>query len=114
MFVEPTWFGFDERAETADAEADLLALIDGEAFLCEVKSSWHSLRPSHIDDLVALALRLRPDTALLAVMEAGAGPVAKLGEARARLAEVGIKFELLTLGDHSIHDDPYLASWGDE
>ena len=113
-FVEPTWFGFDERAETADAEADLLALIDGEAFLCEVKSSWHSLRPSHVDDLVALALRLRPDTALLAVMEAGVGPVAKLGEARARLAEVGIKFELLTLGDHSIHDDPYLASWGEE
>ncbi len=113
-FAEPTWFGFDERAETADAEADLLALIDGETFLCEVKSSWHSLRPSHVDDLVALALRLRPDTALLAVMEAGAGPTAKFDEARARLVEVGIKFELLTLNGYAIHDDPYLASWGEE
>lgn len=113
-FIEPTWFGFNARAETADAEADLLALIDGEALLCEVKSSWHSLRPSHVDDLVALALRLRPDTALLAVMEAGAGPIAKLAEARARLAEAGIKFELMTLADHSIDDSPYLASWGDE
>jgi hypothetical protein len=113
-FVEPTWFGFDERSETADAEADLLTLIDGEAFLCEVKSSWHSLRPSHVDDLVALALRLRPDTALLAVMEAGAGRVAMFEKARARLAEVGIKFELLTLDDHPIHDDPYLASWDEE
>lgn len=113
-FVEPTWFGFGERAETADAEADLLALVDGEAYLCEVKSSWHSLRLSHVDDLVALAQRLRPDTALLAVMEVGAGPAPKLAEARARLAEVGIKFELLTLGDHLIHDDPYLTSWDDE
>jgi hypothetical protein len=114
VFVEPTWFGFDEQAETADAEADLLALIDGQAFLCEVKSSWHSLRPSHIDDLVALAQRVRPDTALLAVMEAGAEHVAKLDAARARLAEVGIKLELLTLDGHSVNDDSYLASWDDE
>jgi len=113
-FVEPTWFGFDERAETADAEADLLALIDGQAFLCEVKSSWHSLRPSHVDDLVALSMRLRPDTALLAVMEVGTKSEAKLEEARARLAEAGIKFELLTLDGNSIHDDPYLASRQDE
>lgn len=113
-FVEPTWFGFDERAETADAEADLLVLIDGQAFLCEVKSSWHSLRLSDVDDLVALAMRLRPDTALLAVMEAGTEHAAKLGEARARLAEAGIKFELLTLDGNSIHDDPYLASRQDE
>lgn len=113
-FVEPTWFGFDERAETADAEADLLALIDGQAFLCEVKSSWHSLRPSHVDDLVALSMRLRTDTALLAVMEVGTKSEAKLDEARARLAEAGIKFELLTLDGNSIHDDPYLASRQDE
>lgn len=113
-FVEPTWFGFAATSETADAEADLLVLIDGEAFLCEVKSSWHSLRPSHVDDLVALATRLRPDTALLAVMEAGQGPVAKLEEARVRLAELGIKLELLTPGGHSIHDTPYLVPSDDD
>lgn len=64
--------------------------------------------------LVALSMRLRPDTALLAVMEVGTKSEAKLEEARARLAEAGIKFELLTLDGNSIHDDPYLASRQDE
>ncbi len=60
IFVEPTRFGFTRESIDADAEADLLVLLDGRAMLCEVKSSWHGLRPSHIADFAKLASRLRP------------------------------------------------------
>ena len=107
-YAGPTCFGYSNNYENPDAEADLLALVDGEAVLCEVKSAWRSLRPSHIDDLVALATRLRPDTAMLAVMEEGTNLAAKLGEARALLAARGIKFELLTPAEYKVDDDPFL------
>jgi hypothetical protein len=91
-----------------DAEADLLVLLDGQATLCEIKSSWRSLRTAHIDEFVALAVRLRPDIALLAVMEAGPGPAAQLAAARAQLDAQGIKFELLLPGAPA--HDPFLPS----
>ena len=108
VFVEPTWFGFTHEFVAPDAEADLLVLLDGQAMLCEVKSSWHSLRAADITDLVALARRLRPDTALPAVMEAGAGPATDLEAARAQLAAEAIKFELLTTDVYKRADYPYL------
>jgi hypothetical protein len=108
MFVEPMCFGLTHESMTSDAEADLLILSDGQAMLCEVKSSWHSLRPTHITDFVALASRLRPDIALLAVMETGPGPAADLAKARAQLATDGIEFELLTPDAYTPADDPYL------
>src|SRR5439155_23538499 len=63
IFVEPMWFGFTRESASPNAEADLLVILDGRAMLCEVKSSWHGLRPTHITDFVALARRLRPDIA---------------------------------------------------
>jgi hypothetical protein len=111
IFVEPTWFGFTHESVSADAEADLLVILDGRAILCDVKSSWHGLRPAHITDItdfVALARRLRPDIAMLAVMEAGPGPATHVAEARARLVAEQIEFELLTLDAYSPRDDPYL------
>ena len=88
-------FGFTRESASADAEADLadlLIILDGKAMLCEVKSSWHSLRPVHVADFVALARRLRPDIALLAVMDSGPGPAADLAAAQGQLATEGIKF----------------------
>ncbi len=108
IFVEPTWFGFTGESEDPDAEADLLVILDGQAMFCEVKSSWRSLRHAHIAEFVALASRLRPDIALLAVMEVGPGPAADLAAAREQLAAEGIRFELLTLGECKPEDDPYL------
>jgi hypothetical protein len=108
VFVEPTWFGFARDSTSPDAEADLLVVLDGKAMLCEIKSSWHALRPADITDFVALATRLRPDIALLGVMEAGPGPVADLATARDQLAVEKIEFELLTLDAYSPEDDPYL------
>jgi hypothetical protein len=109
IFVEPTWFGFASESTKPDAEADLLVVLDGQAMLCEVKSSWHSLRLVHITDFVALAIRLRPDTAILAVMENGPGPAGDIAAAQAQLAAEGIKFELLTADAYMVPDDPYLS-----
>lgn len=111
IFVEPTSFGFSE-SRRSDAEGDLLAVVDGEAVLCEVKSSWTQFRS--VAKLVALAKRLRPDIALLAVMGKGVGPTAELEAARTQLAAEGIKFELITLDNHMPEDDPYLRCYGEE
>lgn len=108
IFVEPTTFGFTDESVEPDAEADLLVILDGQALLCEVKSSWRDLRTSNITLFVALARRLRPDIALVAVMEEGQGPVREIAQARAALAADGIIFELLTPNLTAQRDSPYL------
>lgn len=108
IFVEPTWFGYTIESDKKDAEADLLVILDSQAILCEVKSSWHSLRLTDISDFVALAIRLRPDVALLAIMEAGVGSVEHLTIARKQLDDEGIEFELLTPDEYAAYDEPYL------
>lgn len=120
IFVKPTWLGLTEKTtppdaeEEPDAEADLLVLRDGQALLCEIKSSWRSLRASDIEELVKLALKLRPDVAVLGVMETGTGPVDKLKGAELHLAKEGIKFELLQPTEHHFNDDVYLPTyWND-
>jgi hypothetical protein len=112
IFVEPTQFGFSESSMPS-AEADLLVILDGEAIVCEVKSSWHGLRPSDVKAFVDLARRLRPDIALLAVMETGEGLKAELDTARAQLESEQIKFELLTPDRYQLQDRPYLT-FGEE
>jgi hypothetical protein len=111
LFLGPTAFGFDPDADTPDAEADLLAMVDGQAVLCEVKSTWTSVRASHISDLVALAKRIRPDSAVFAVMEEGGSRFATaLQQAGRQLSESGIKLEIITPANYSVSDDPML--WG--
>ncbi|MNE92163.1 hypothetical protein D3C80_1898610 [compost metagenome] len=89
-------------------EADLLAIVDGESILCEVKSSWRSLRAVHVGGFVEQAKHFRPDRAILAVMEEGAKFNDEIRNAEAELKADGIKFELLTLEKYSVHDDPFL------
>ncbi len=115
IYVGPTAFGFTDEAESADAEADLMVLLDGRAYLCEVKSSWSALRGADIEGLVDLAKRLRPDVALLAVMETGGKAQDALAKAKADLAAVGIDFEIMTTEDFGDDDNPYLHfELGDE
>jgi len=113
LYTGPTWFGYSEDSDPS-AEADLLVLSDGEAIICEVKNSWRALRRSDIDDFVALAIRLRPDKALLAVMENGEGAVDELTAARNKLEAKDIAFELLTVQSDQAYDDPNLPSPGFE
>ncbi len=111
IYSGPTSFGFDPDRELPDAEADLLVLKDGKAFLCEVKSSWTGLRPADIENLVKLSERLRPDVALLAVMEVGDGSasnMALIDKAKLQLAGSGIEFVLMIDKFQGARDDPYL------
>jgi hypothetical protein len=59
-------------------------------------------------NLVALAKRLRPDTALLAVMDNGMKLENEIAAAKAELTAAGISFELLTLDSRPLDDNPYL------
>ena len=97
MYAGPTCFGFSDTYDVADAEADLLAVVDGKAILCEVKSSWRSFRPVDVDSLVSLAKRLRPDQVMLAVMEDGGSRFEeKIKAASGLLAAEGMTLEVLT------------------
>ncbi|WPO40628.1 hypothetical protein [Tardiphaga sp. 42S5] len=108
LFVEPMWFYFDRDAREPDAEADLLVVSDGKAVLCEVKASWSILRRNDISKLVELAKRLRPDIALLAVMDKGRELEAEISTAIDELKGVGIAFDLITLDGCPLGDNPYL------
>jgi hypothetical protein len=108
MYLGPTCFGYSPDSRNPDVEADLLAVVDGESILCEVKSAWRSLRAAHIEDFVHLAKRLRPDRAILAVMEKGSHLDEEMWTAETALKADGIQFELLTLANYSVEDDPYL------
>ncbi|MBR0827072.1 hypothetical protein JQ596_16145 [Bradyrhizobium manausense] len=110
IFLEPAWLYYHESSTSPDAEADLLVIIDGNSFLCEVKASWSVLRTRDITNLVELAKRLRPDIALLAVMENDRKLDEEIESAGAALAAVGIRFELMTLEQYSLEDGPYLLS----
>lgn len=108
IYVGPTEFGFSPNMEASEGESDLLVLVDGRTLLCEAKSSWRDVRQGELDKLADLALRLRPDVALLAVMEAGTGPVDTIAEIRARLTTANIGFEVLTPRPGGEYDDPFL------
>jgi hypothetical protein len=112
LYLEPTRFYYGKEYKAADAETDLIVLIDGQVLLCEIKSAWRSLRISDLESFIALAIRLRPDRAILAVME----PLAdkKLGadiDAVAKqLNEAGIAFELLTADAYAPPGEPFLLT----
>jgi hypothetical protein len=108
LYSGPTWFHFENADAGPEAEADLLMVSDGRAIVCEAKSSWARLRPRDIDDLVALAQRLRPDVALLAVMDSGENQAPKIAQARTELSDVGIELKVMTLSTHPLQDGPYL------
>ncbi len=112
-YAGPTIFFYTEEAHDKnqpDAEADLLAVADGKALLCEVKSSWSVVTKADIGKLVELARRLRPDVAVLAVMEGGSNFAAELTCARADLEAVAIEFRLLTWQPDGFLDGPNLRA----
>lgn len=106
MYLGPTCLGYSDDQDKPDAEADLLAVIDGEVVLCEVKSAWRSLRSVHVSDFVELAKRLRPDHAILAVMDENSFLEAHLAKAKEDLLSENIEFSLLTPKSFAANDDP--------
>ena len=106
MYAPPTSFGYTLQ-RTPSAEGDLLVISDGHAILCEVKSSWRLVQDTDVNDFSALALRVRPDRALFAVMEDGIGPARAIEQARKELSIAGVEFTIMTPGPDR-YDSPYL------
>mgnify|MGYP003874496283 FL=1 len=96
----------DNPRRRGDNEADLICIVDGLVHLCEVKSSARSI---DVASLVAVAQRIRPDKAVLAVMGATSpGLDAKCAELQELLVDTGIAVELLTLDDRDFDSDAFL------
>lgn len=108
LYMEPTCFGYGHDYDNPDAEADLLVVVDGESVLCEIKSAWRSLRTDDLTSFVALAKRMRPDRAILAIMEKGGKLEAEIRAAERELSDASIKFELLTPDTYQPEDEPFL------
>ncbi|MFZ6758613.1 hypothetical protein ACO0K9_15525 [Undibacterium sp. Ji50W] len=108
LYLGPVSFGYDDVYDTSDREADLLAIVDGQTVLCEVKSAWRSLRKIDLTSFIELSLRLRPDCAILAIMENLKDK--KLDDdienVKRQLSKESIKFELLTTDKHIVDGQP--------
>lgn len=111
IYVGPTAFGFDPDGRNADAEADLLVLRDGEAILCEVKSSWSHLRGKDIEKLAVLAKRLRPDKTVLALMDDNVALARELASAKDDLEKHGIVFDIMRFDASRGRHGPYLGEF---
>lgn len=115
MFIGPRWYGYahstgSPHERPPDAESDLIALVDGQILLCEVKASWRQCKSSDLPNLVALAKRLRPDCVVLAVMDEPTNATESLEAAKRELEVEDIQFRVLTRGRaRDTHDGPYLA-----
>jgi hypothetical protein len=82
---------FEKRK--SDVEIDLLAVVDGTTYLCESKSSSGSIDTSKFAEV---AKRIRPDVAMLAVMEQESPALNAIFERITQaLDRTGIKPELL-------------------
>jgi hypothetical protein len=110
-YAGPTKFFYSFEAadqNRPDAEADLLVVADGRALLCEVKSSWSIVTNADIRKLTELAQRLRPDVAVLAVMDDGQNFAEVLAKAQIDLHATGIEFRVVTWRPDDMLDGPYL------
>jgi hypothetical protein len=91
-----------------DHEADLVCVLDGRVYLCEVKTSLHQI---DVPALASVAQKVRPDGVLLAVMEAESARMRdKLTELRQLLPGDRISAELIALQDSALRTDAYLPS----
>jgi hypothetical protein len=113
-FVGPCWYYYQPSDSpqdqiSPDAESDLIVLLDGQVYLCEIKATWRQLRSTDLPTIVSLSKKLRPDNVLLAVMEASPGPTKSLEATRTELQAESIGFKVITLGrEIELYDGPYL------
>ncbi|MDP1646198.1 MAG: hypothetical protein Q8L71_11980 [Thiobacillus sp.] len=109
-FEGPLDIFFDQDAAEAgrqETDIDLTMIDDGIVRMCEVKQSERQFKdPARLAQTMA---KLRPDIAMIAVMEADSPALRrKFEEFSAALTGTGIKPELFTLGaTNDISADPY-------
>lgn len=93
-----------------DAEIDLVAVIDGEVFLCEIKSSGR-IKDSDIQKFINLTNRIRPNVAILTVMEEISDKVRQelIKKVNGKFDQ-GIKFEIMSFKEYHLEDWPALPT----
>ena len=108
-FCESAQLFYDDKAysnKSPNAEFDLIAVVDGLVYLCEVKSSSRELELAKFENIAA---RIRPDIALLAVMgELTQKLDQKFTVTSKRLNKIGIETELLTLRKEDLEENFHL------
>lgn len=86
--------------DTPETDFDVLASVDGEIYLAEVKSSFSGITDMTLKQLRHLAADLRPDVAMLAVQANKPNKpalAASMNQLCTDLAAYDVRFELLTL-----------------
>ena len=110
-YCESIQLFYDDEAykkRNPSAEIDLIVVVDGLVFLCEVKSSQ---RDFNAEKFVNTAERMRPDVALLAVMEASTPKLTKAFQSAVeRLETINVRTELMTLQKGDIRENPHLPT----
>lgn len=92
----------------SDAEFDLIAVVNGTVKLCEAKTS---SRDIDLEKFARTVRQLRPDVAVLAIMEPASPAISrKHRELEQLLANDDIVVEIITLRDHDLRDDPHLPT----
>ena len=111
FFLEPHELFYTEEAadkRKPDAEIDMLTVVDGVVRLCEIKASDRGI---DIEKFAAVAKRIRPNYATLAVMEPQSLALsAKLSELESALGGTGIEGELICLQKNDIDPSPLLPN----
>jgi len=88
-------------------DLDLVANVDGNIYLVEVKSSFSNVKQKDLDQLKTFAEELRPDVVMLAVannLKDNDECVKMLQAFKKEFRVDGVRFELLTLGNASSTD----------
>src|SRR3546814_19305141 len=85
-------------------------VVDGTSIVAEVKSSWAVMRKSDVTALGDIAKKIRPDVALLAVMDTGNLHREALEALGSELREAGTTIQVVTLATNPPHANPPTTS----
>lgn len=94
---------------TPDAELDILAVVDGKLYLCEVKSS-SALSKDELKQLVGMATKIRPDVLVISCMDEPEGQVNAAVKSLTRQLSDDIRVELLSFDPKEFERSPLLPS----
>jgi hypothetical protein len=95
LFSEYPW----PKRVPPSAELDLLAIVDGQTYLCEIKSS-SRITPQELKTFASLATVIRPDKALLAIYGCDAAKRDKLQSDLSALLPQGVLAEVISRNLH--------------
>ena len=111
FFQGPTnvWTDLEDNS-TSDTDLDLTAVIDGQSYLIEVKSSLSKLGEKALSKFADVIRRVQPECAVLAIMDETTPKRshALKEEFEKRLSDMQTSIEIWTLNEFPLHDGPYL------